>query len=109
MVLRQVSPNDLALLKLERPLAYNQFTRPIKLPYQNEAIRNTQSWLSGWGSIDPNGANFPATLKKANVPIIDNNSCKLNLESITKQYAPVVDSTLCTGPTTPQISACNVR
>lgn len=107
VIFRVVAPYDIALLKLETPLVYNEFVKPIELPKQDEPV-DSQVTLSGWGSITSNGANAANILQKMNVPIISNEECKENLEELTGAEAPVAPSNVCTGPLTGGTASCSV-
>ena len=48
--------NDIALLKLSRPINYSSFVTPICLPKQGLEERvGTKCYVSGWGRISERG------------------------------------------------------
>lgn len=104
---RNVAPYDIALLKLEKPLAFNEFVQPIALP-EPESTPEGEVTLSGWGSISSSGFGTPNTLQKAELPVVDVKTCKEAIEALTGS-APVAPSNVCTGPLTGGVSACSVR
>ena len=59
--------NDIMLLKLERPVSYNQYIKPICLPTQGKSEK-VQDWcyVTGWGLLGRNGG-FARILQEAKV------------------------------------------
>lgn len=102
-----VAPYDIALLKLEKPLVLNEFVQPIELPKQDEPV-DGQVILSGWGTTTSTGFLESNILQKVNLPVVGNQECKANIESLTGRRVPIVESTMCTGPLTGGMSACAV-
>ncbi|KAJ8668204.1 hypothetical protein QAD02_009867 [Eretmocerus hayati] len=101
-----VAPYDIALLKLESPLKFNKFVKPIALPKKNSQVEG-EVILSGWGSVAPSGFGTPNNLQKANLPVVNFESCKEALISVLGQSSPLETSNVCTGPLTGGVSACS--
>jgi secreted trypsin-like serine protease len=82
--------NDISLLKLSRPLVFNDFVAPIALPTQ---LQNStgDSLVSGWGTLSAGGIT-PDVLHKVTIPVIDDDVCR-------DQYgqAAIYDSMICAG------------
>lgn len=98
---------DIAILKLESPLVFNDFVKSVKLPEKN-TISTGEAVLSGWGSISKQKfPRFPKTLQTATVPIIENKVCGEAVKKLTKNLE-LRASHLCTGPLGGSTSACYV-
>ncbi|XP_055501215.1 transmembrane protease serine 3-like isoform X1 [Leucoraja erinacea] len=68
---------DLALIKLERPLAFNDWIQPICLPNSGQEFPNGKScWISGWGLTSEEADEISLDLREAEVPLIANNICR---------------------------------
>ncbi|KAK0161019.1 hypothetical protein PV327_009538 [Microctonus hyperodae] len=69
------SKNDIALLKLESPLIYTDYIRPIALPNYDEEISGYGEFC-GWGATSTDLIpSFPNQLQKAEMEIINNDNC----------------------------------
>ncbi|XP_054576304.1 plasma kallikrein-like isoform X1 [Eptesicus fuscus] len=68
--------NDIALIKLEAPLNYTEFQKPICLPskYDRNTIY-TNCWITGWGYTKERGE-IQNILQKANIPLVPNEECQ---------------------------------
>ncbi|XP_068107101.1 coagulation factor IX [Hyperolius riggenbachi] len=71
--------NDIALVRLKKPIVFNDYVRPICVGHRNftERLMTTvpYSWVTGWGHIVYKG--LPSiTLQKLAVPFIDRATCK---------------------------------
>ncbi|XP_078264729.1 transmembrane protease serine 3 [Rhinoraja longicauda] len=68
---------DLALLKLERPLAFNDWIQPICLPNWGQDFPDGKAcWISGWGLTSEGADEISLDLREAEVPLIANNVCR---------------------------------
>ena len=48
---------DIALVKLESPVKYNAFIKPVCLPEQDDNERNGEScYVTGWGKLKEGGS-----------------------------------------------------
>lgn len=61
-----VNPNDIALMKLEKPIKFSDVVKPISLPPKDQIPSGT-SIISGWGST---GTSMPNDLKTVDMPIV---------------------------------------
>ncbi|CAG9789265.1 unnamed protein product [Diatraea saccharalis] len=88
---------DVALLRLQKPIYYSDFVRPICLPITDDTIRQDNSsksiyWTAGWGKTEnENKANIKQKLAISAVPIGD---CRNKQPIITDKTAPFV---ICAG------------
>ncbi|XP_010084304.1 PREDICTED: transmembrane protease serine 2 [Pterocles gutturalis] len=67
--------NDVALMKLETPLAFSDSVRPVCLPNPGMMFEpNQQCWISGWGA-EYQGGKTSNSLNYAMVPLIERSTC----------------------------------
>ena len=75
--------NDVALIKLARPVEFNDYVRPMCLDDTKCSIEvptGTSCTIAGWGLTDE--SKWPAsTLQKAQVPTVDSGECEDALQS----------------------------
>uniref|UniRef100_A0A8C6XYZ7 Transmembrane serine protease 2 n=1 Tax=Naja naja TaxID=35670 RepID=A0A8C6XYZ7_NAJNA len=70
--------NDVALMKLQSPLSFNDFIQPVCLPNAGMMFETDQQcWISGWGAKYQGGkmSNTSKYLNAAAVPLIDSSIC----------------------------------
>ncbi|XP_013887662.1 ovochymase-1 isoform X2 [Austrofundulus limnaeus] len=65
--------SDVALLKLEHPLVFNEFVRPIDV-WMGPLLDLTKCTITGWGSTRENGPRVNR-LQEVNVTILPSNTC----------------------------------
>ncbi|EDL78854.1 rCG59057, isoform CRA_a [Rattus norvegicus] len=92
---------DIALIKLQTPLNYTEFQKPICLP--SKADTNTiytNCWVTGWGYTKERGET-QNILQKATIPLVPNEECQKKYRDyvITKQM-------ICAGYKEGGIDAC---
>ncbi|OXU31074.1 hypothetical protein TSAR_014231 [Trichomalopsis sarcophagae] len=96
-------PHDIALLKLETPLEFNDYVKPIALP-------SAGSEPTGYGTVTGLGSlkhmmsvQFPQVLQTVDLPIITYDACDKLLDEYLgdmKEEINLLDETrFCTGPT----------
>ncbi|XP_052018129.1 plasma kallikrein [Apodemus sylvaticus] len=78
---------DIALIKLQTPLNYTEFQKPVCLP--SKADTNTiytNCWVTGWGYTKEQGET-QNILQKATIPLVPNEECQKKYRDyvITKQ------------------------
>ncbi|XP_076285721.1 trypsin-1-like [Lasioglossum baleicum] len=101
-----VAPNDIALLKLSKPLKLTKSVQPISLPAAG-SIPTGNAVLSGWGSTSrTNSPIMPDKLQSVTLPLIDLKTCKKAVEDLTGP-SPLDPVNVCTGPLTGGYSACS--
>jgi len=99
-----LSPYDIALLKLEKPVEFTDHISPICLPKtKDEAIpaAGTTVFLSGWGHIGPIINDTTKTLQQIALPILPTDNC-------TEKYPALfnTDTQFCTGTETGGFETC---
>lgn len=79
---------DIALLKLDKPIACNKDIRPICLPKQNENLPEPNSTLTvlGWGTTGTNSTEASLYLKDAQIPLVDETICR-NIYGVLVDYS----------------------
>ncbi|XP_058886777.1 transmembrane protease serine 2-like isoform X1 [Acipenser ruthenus] len=71
----QTKDNDIALMKLTRPLAFSNTVKPVCLPNVGlQAAPSSQYWISGWGASREGGASTEDLLM-ARVNAIGRDTC----------------------------------
>lgn len=68
--------NDLALIKLKKPIPYRDDIQPICLPGINEDFTGLDGYATGWGLTDFDKRQLPDTLQIVRLPIISNKRCQ---------------------------------
>ena len=68
--------SDIALLKLDEALKYNQFIQPIGFPDDHEPQNGDRCHVTGWGFTSANGTKLSYNLKETEVTIIDFATCR---------------------------------
>ncbi|KAG8193498.1 hypothetical protein JTE90_003713 [Oedothorax gibbosus] len=76
--------NDLALLKLERPLdlAAHPHIAPACLPEQGEKFDNRRCWVTGWGkNAFGEQGEYQSVLKEVDVPVLSHGDCQRRMRN----------------------------
>jgi len=66
--------NDIAVMKLEEPVAVDDFIRPICIPDEAQDFIGTECVATGWGKVDYN-KKAAEVLQKVRVQVFDNSEC----------------------------------
>lgn len=72
--------NDIALLRLSKPIVYNSVTQPIKLASSDTHKKGDKLVLTGWGSVKLWGRT-PDTLQKVELAYLPNSECSKNVKN----------------------------
>lgn len=113
MFISPTGPYDIALLKLETPLEFNDFVKPIALPTAGSKPTGNGT-ITGLGSLKHMlSAYFPDVLQTVDLPIITYDACdKLldqHLGEMKEEINLLDDETrFCTGPTPTNQGYCLV-
>nr|XP_040569289.1 serine proteinase stubble-like isoform X1 [Lepeophtheirus salmonis] len=67
--------NDLALIKMERRVEFQENILPICLPGNNDLLIGETGIVAGWGRLS-NGGQLPNVLQYVAVPIVSNDRCE---------------------------------
>ncbi|KXJ21989.1 CUB and peptidase domain-containing protein 1 [Exaiptasia diaphana] len=92
--------NDIALLKLEKPVTLDKYTNLVCLPPRAVDIAtDSKCWITGWGTLSSGGSQ-PETLQQAEVPIVSPATCQ-------NSYPNMIDKTMvCAGLKKGGVDAC---
>jgi len=92
--------NDIALVKLDRPVAENDFVAPICLPFPEFLTEpyptglETEPEVAGWGAIDVFARRFSDILQYVHVPFAESDTCAQRYKAM---RVTLGDSQLCAG------------
>ncbi|GFQ82820.1 chymotrypsinogen A [Trichonephila clavata] len=93
--------NDIALLKLEKPVVFNEFIKTICFPEAEKNYMGDVATLAGWGHMDGGSSSTSDVLQEANFPIISNIQCSRT------HGVSVPSSLICAATPTQDKGACN--
>ncbi|ODM93294.1 Trypsin-2 [Orchesella cincta] len=90
---RRTIDNDIALLKLAKPVTLDNVIIPVCLPANNDhSFENFTATAAGWGATKESGSTSNI-LRKVDVPVISNEVCNTQ----TKYKGKITDNMLCAG------------
>ncbi|XP_012383687.2 mastin-like [Dasypus novemcinctus] len=88
---------DIALLKLEAPMALSKYVLPVTLPPASLSVPEMSCWVTGWGDINSNDHLPPPwKLQQVEVPIVSNERCRKEYRQV--NYT-ITEDMLCAGAT----------
>uniref|UniRef100_A0A8C1X2K6 Zgc:123295 n=1 Tax=Cyprinus carpio TaxID=7962 RepID=A0A8C1X2K6_CYPCA len=68
--------NDIALIQLSSSVTFSDYIRPVCLAAAGSVFgAGTESWVTGWGLLQPESTQFPDTLQEVMIPIVSNSAC----------------------------------
>ncbi|XP_076246461.1 uncharacterized protein LOC143186639 [Calliopsis andreniformis] len=67
--------NDIAMLRLEKSVAFSDYVRPVCLP-EAEPKSGTSCTVTGWGQLFEIERIFPDTLQEVQLPVISTEECR---------------------------------
>ncbi|KTF73432.1 hypothetical protein cypCar_00046760, partial [Cyprinus carpio] len=68
--------NDIALIQLSSSVTFSDYIRPVCLAAAGSVFGGgTESWVTGWGLLQPESTQFPDTLQEVMIPIVSNSAC----------------------------------
>ncbi|XP_065567491.1 uncharacterized protein LOC136031714 isoform X2 [Artemia franciscana] len=69
--------NDISLLRLQEPVKFTDYVRPVCLPSSNTPIENGRMCtVVGWGQLYETGRVFPDTLQEVQLPLVSTEECR---------------------------------
>ncbi|KAK9505044.1 hypothetical protein O3M35_009194 [Rhynocoris fuscipes] len=92
--------NDIALLRLDRPLRIDYDRTPICLPMPGRSYAGEMAKVLGWGLTSEKG-NRSSELREAIVPVLSQNTCK-SLSG----YMRITDGMMCAAPLSGGVDSC---
>lgn len=97
--------NDLALIKLKRPVPFREDIQPICLPAYNEDFTSLDGYATGWGLTDFDKRQLPDTLQIVRLPIISNKRCQ-SMYKKAGHDKQITEMDLCAGYAKGGMDAC---
>ncbi|XP_074645397.1 chymotrypsinogen 2-like [Tubulanus polymorphus] len=89
------SPHDIVLLKLKKPIVFNDYVKPICLPQQNDDFTNwPDCWVTGWG--ETKSTQNRAQLQQVQGPLIPNEECDVGWRALYKRPV-ILENHICFG------------
>ncbi|XP_069840785.1 serine protease 27-like [Dendropsophus ebraccatus] len=99
-----ISEHNIALLKLDSPVTYTDYIRPICLPSSASATFpcGMECWVTGWGNKNSNVAlPDPKTLQKVQQKLIDHKTCnQMYQKEFGSSETMAYDTMICAGYST---------
>ncbi|XP_063076944.1 tryptase-like [Engraulis encrasicolus] len=89
--------NDIALMKLDRPVDFTSYIRPICLASNMSSFHNATCWATGWGTVgygDP--LPDPGTLQEVELQVVGNNECACEIQN-TRLGDVILPTMICAG------------
>lgn len=97
--------NDLALIKLKKPVPFREDIQPICLPHVNEDFTGLDAFATGWGLTDFDKRQLPDTLQIVRLPIMSNKRCQA-MYAKAGHDKQITDLDLCAGYAKGGMDAC---
>ncbi|XP_008318850.1 serine protease 27-like [Cynoglossus semilaevis] len=93
--------HDICLVKLDSPVDFTNYIRPICLPTSNSTFyTGTSTWVTGWGNTDPDAYSLSDVLQEVNLPVVGNNECQC------LQWYLITEFMICAGTSEGGKDAC---
>lgn len=90
--------NDIAVLKLNRPVTFGKYVSPVCMPLIDELLQSNlkvnDGIIAGWGSVSFNNVSS-SVLLKARVPLVEEATCRKKYEVF--RQVSIDSTTLCAG------------
>ncbi|KAF6126609.1 serine protease 8 [Phyllostomus discolor] len=95
------SQGDIALLRLNSPITFSRYIRPICLPAANASFPNgLQCTVTGWGHVAPSvSLQAPRQLQQLEVPLISRETCNClyNIDAKPNEPHSIQQDMVCAG------------
>merc|ERR1740131_720375 len=95
--------NDVAVLELSAPIAFNDYVKPVCLPSAPVRV-GTKCYITGWGRNNRNYRQMSNQLNQAPMPVVDINRCASAMRRLSP--FPIGSWSLCSGYGQGRISGC---
>ena len=69
--------NDIALIKLDRPVTFKKHIQPVCLPNKDELLHGKTGYVTGWGRTMFKKSARPSILQQAEMKVISAEFCQL--------------------------------
>jgi len=87
--------NDFAIVKLSRPVTFDDTVSPICLPNPTLSYKGKLAEVTGWGNTKPNGFNIPEDLQTVNVTTMSNEECNKLFKDQTGEDNQITKDMIC--------------
>ncbi|GFU23909.1 prostasin, partial [Nephila pilipes] len=90
--------NDIALLRMDRPVLFSDYLRPVCLPTVQEDAglwHGRHCSVVGWGKLYEIGHTFPDSLQEVRLPVISTEECRKRILFLTMYH--ITDNMFCAG------------
>ncbi|XP_071033281.1 uncharacterized protein [Parasteatoda tepidariorum] len=90
--------NDISLLRMDRPVLFSDYLRPLCLPLESE---DANLWhgkncsVVGWGKLFEIGHTFPDSLQEVRLPVISTEECRKKIIFLSMYH--ITDNMFCAG------------
>ncbi|XP_051744607.1 trypsin I-P1-like [Ctenopharyngodon idella] len=72
----QPNNNDIALVQLNSSVPFSDYIKPVCLAAAGSVFSaGTESWVTGWGTLQSGDTDLPNTLQEVMIPIVSNSDC----------------------------------
>ena len=68
--------NDIALIKLKKPVVFKKHINSVCLPKQDESISTKIGYVTGWGKTKFTSDKRPSILQEAKIDLISAEKCQ---------------------------------
>jgi len=89
--------NDIALLRLDKPVIYKQHIIPVCLPPPMKKFIGSRATVIGWGRTAHGQSSTPSKLQEVEVEVISSNKCQDWFDSNNRKEKIYKDAFLCAG------------
>ncbi|GFU81962.1 atrial natriuretic peptide-converting enzyme [Trichonephila clavipes] len=90
--------NDIALLRMDKPVLFSDYLRPVCLPTAQEDAglwHGRHCSVVGWGKLYEIGHTFPDSLQEVRLPVISTEECRKRILFLTMYH--ITDNMFCAG------------
>jgi len=98
--------NDIALIKLDRPVTFKKHIQPVCLPDKDELVHDKTGYVTGWGRTMFKKSARPSILQQAEMNIISAEFCQLMFNGQGRKETIYNDTMFCAGTAKGGIDSC---
>ncbi|KAL9980271.1 hypothetical protein ACROYT_G008832 [Oculina patagonica] len=97
--------NDVAMLKLTKPLRYNNRVGPVCLP-KSDFSSGTNCYITGWGTTENSTQAESQVLKEAKLPLVSRDTCQKSYNDLRSFGFCITEHMRCAGYARGGVDAC---
>jgi len=98
--------NDIALIKLDRPVTFKKHIQPVCLPDKDELLHDKTGYVTGWGRTMFKKSARPSILQQAEMKVISAEFCQLMFNGQGRKETIYNDTMFCAGTAKGGIDSC---